>query len=348
MFCPGLKYDLLTIPAQIDPNLWEYALIKTLLRNNQLDKSQTIDIINKTINEVLFDILQSESRISKVELKLQEYDDNSPLKEALHFINPDLALNQARQLTNKWNQSHLANYSPNLALILIDKERLQSLTDSKTYEKIVFLVDGRKTLRDLETITKQDIFTLGNSFLPYIKNNIIQFRKIVDLPSPIDSIAEESKNLNIGSNSTPQKYRHKKIKPLVVCVDDSPKVCQVMEKILTQGGYRFIGVNDSLEVIPVLIENKPDLIFLDLVMPVANGYEICAQIRKISIFQNTPVVILTGNDGIVDRVSAKMVGASEFLTKPVETEKVLGVLNRYLKQKNKDIAVNSNNFQVQT
>jgi two-component system, chemotaxis family, response regulator PixG len=79
-----------------------------------------------------------------------------------------------------------------------------------------------------------------------------------------------------------------------------------------------------------LLEHKPDLIFLDLVMPIANGYEICAQIRRVSAFKETPVIILTSNDGIVDRVRAKMVGSSGFLAKPIEQDRVLSVLQKYL------------------
>jgi CheY-like chemotaxis protein len=85
-----------------------------------------------------------------------------------------------------------------------------------------------------------------------------------------------------------------------------------------------------VKALPILLEHKPDLIFLDLVMPIANGYEICAQIRRVSAFKDTPVIILTSNDGIVDRVRAKMVGSSGFLAKPIEPDKVLATLQRYL------------------
>jgi chemotaxis family two-component system response regulator PixG len=85
-----------------------------------------------------------------------------------------------------------------------------------------------------------------------------------------------------------------------------------------------------VQALPLLLEHKPDLIFLDLVMPITNGYEICSQIRRISVFQDTPVIILTSNDGIVDRVRAKMVGSSGFLAKPIGREKVLTILHKYL------------------
>ncbi|MBD2525841.1 response regulator [Nostoc sp. FACHB-133] len=119
-------------------------------------------------------------------------------------------------------------------------------------------------------------------------------------------------------------------RPLVACVDDSPMICRNLEEILTHQGYRFVGIQDSLTAVLNLIKNKPDFIFLDLLMPKVNGYEICSQIRKTPSLKNVPVVILTGKDGIVDRMRAKLVGATDFLGKPVESEKVLNMLHKYL------------------
>ncbi|MBE8969855.1 response regulator [Nostocales cyanobacterium LEGE 12452] len=119
-------------------------------------------------------------------------------------------------------------------------------------------------------------------------------------------------------------------RPLVACVDDSPMICRSLEEILTHQGYRFVGIQDSLTAVLNLIKSKPDFIFLDLLMPKVNGYEICSQIRKTPSLKNVPVVILTGKDGIVDRMRAKLVGATDFLGKPVEQDKVLNMLHKYL------------------
>lgn len=117
---------------------------------------------------------------------------------------------------------------------------------------------------------------------------------------------------------------------LVAYIDDSRSDSLTMSTILTQTGYRFISIQDPVKALPMLLEQKPELIFLDLIMPIANGYEICAQIRRISIFKDTPVIIVTSNDGIVDRVRAKMIGSSGFLAKPIDREKVQKILQRYL------------------
>ncbi|BAZ20437.1 response regulator receiver domain protein [Kalymmatonema gypsitolerans NIES-4073] len=117
---------------------------------------------------------------------------------------------------------------------------------------------------------------------------------------------------------------------LIAHIDDSHSDTLKMGNILAQAGYRFVNVQDPVTALPILLEYKPSLIFLDLVMPIANGYEICTQIRRVSAFKNTPVIILTGNDGIVDRVRAKMVGSSGFLAKPITAQKVLKILQKHL------------------
>jgi len=105
-----------------------------------------------------------------------------------------------------------------------------------------------------------------------------------------------------------------------------------MEALLTSAGYEFLGVDSALRAISVLLARKPDLIFLDLVMPEANGYEVCEQLRKLSCFRNTPIVILTGSDGYSNRLRANFAKASGFLGKPLNAEAVLGEIRRHLEQ----------------
>ncbi|NJM00580.1 MAG: response regulator, partial [Synechococcaceae cyanobacterium SM2_3_2] len=79
-----------------------------------------------------------------------------------------------------------------------------------------------------------------------------------------------------------------------------------------------------------LHKSKPVLIFLDLLMPHTNGYELCASLRRTTLFRDVPIIILTGQDGIVDRVRAKLVGASEFLSKPPDKARVESIIRKYL------------------
>ncbi|MEO0394805.1 MAG: response regulator [Cyanobacteria bacterium P01_A01_bin.137] len=123
--------------------------------------------------------------------------------------------------------------------------------------------------------------------------------------------------------------------PTIVYVDDSPVDSQVMAGIVRGAGYSFSDITESLDAIPLLLEHKPQLIFLDLVMPFTNGYELCAQIRRTAAFKRTPIIIVTNNNGIIDRVRAKIVGASGFFSKPVKQQRVLTVLAKYLDHSDK-------------
>lgn len=116
----------------------------------------------------------------------------------------------------------------------------------------------------------------------------------------------------------------------VVYIDDSPLDSQTMAEIVGRAGYGYENIPEPLEAIPRLLEIRPKLIFLDLVMPFTNGYEICAQIRRTSTFRKTPIIIVTNNDGIIDRVRAKFVRASGFFSKPVQEKRVLKVLKKHL------------------
>ncbi|MDR9403051.1 MAG: response regulator, partial [Halothece sp. Uz-M2-17] len=70
--------------------------------------------------------------------------------------------------------------------------------------------------------------------------------------------------------------------------------------------------------------------FLDLIMPNTNGYEICTQLRRVSSLQEIPIIILTGKDGLIDRMRAKMVGATQYMSKPVDRSTILESVQKYL------------------
>jgi len=132
------------------------------------------------------------------------------------------------------------------------------------------------------------------------------------------------------ANTQPSK-RIKNTTPRIIYIDDSPADSRSMGDIVESLGYQYTNIPDPLQALPLLIEFKPKLIFLDLVMPIANGYEVCSQIRRISSLKEIPVIIVTSNDGIADRVRARIVGASGFLGKPIQHKKVLKVLKKHLR-----------------
>jgi len=85
----------------------------------------------------------------------------------------------------------------------------------------------------------------------------------------------------------------KKIKPLILIVDDEPRNLQVLGAILMEHNYNVVGANNGENALKVLQKTKPDLILLDVMMPVLNGYETCMQIKKNESLKEIPVIFLT-------------------------------------------------------
>jgi len=152
-------------------------------------------------------------------------------------------------------------------------------------------------------------------------------------------------------HAVPMHYLQAKVAsnaPLIIYIDDSPMDSKIMGDILQDAGFRFRNIQESTHALPLLIEHKPQLIFLDLVMPVANGYEICSQVRRVSLFKGIPIVIVTSNNTLADRVHAKVVGASGFLSKPIQREKVLKTVHRLLNDTASVVGVNQTTASIKT
>ena len=137
-------------------------------------------------------------------------------------------------------------------------------------------------------------------------------------------------NLVEASQTNPRaKLASSGNKQLIACIDDSPQVCQIMNQIIVKAGYEFLGIQQPIQAVPKLIGVNPKMIFLDIGMPILNGYEVCTQIRRVSKLQEIPIIMLTGNDGVFDRVKAKVCGASDFLSKPIEIDKILQTIDKF-------------------
>jgi chemotaxis family two-component system response regulator PixG len=310
----SLQLDIASLGTQDFHLCWEYQLLCLWVEQQKVSREQAARMIRSIVIEVLFDITQT------MEVTCELRPDNL-LSTRLVLIDADLLINEAQKQWQAWQGAKVADRSPNAAPIIRQADELQQRTSPQVYQTLKQLLDGNQTLRDLSVRMKRDVVTVTSSLLPYVQMGLVELITVKDLSPPVSTppIAPVS---TLGNT----------VGPLVACVDDSPLMCQTMEKIITGANYQFLAINDPLRAIAILLARKPAVIFLDLVMPNANGYEICGQLRKLSFFRNTPIIILTGNDGIVDRVRAKMIGSTDFMSKPVNPELVLSAIRKHLKQ----------------
>jgi chemotaxis family two-component system response regulator PixG len=239
-------------------------------------------------------------------------------------INLKSTVQKARHAWQNWLETGLSDRSPNLAPVLKNHRAIQQQISQRAYQNLAQRINGSRTLRELASAMEQDESKVARSLANYIQKGWIDLVEIDDIDRPTPKVER------VETTAPPIPRRKRDRAPLVACVDDSPQTCELMREIIEGAGYRFVAVTDSVQVLPVLLERKPDLIFLDLIMPVANGYEICSQLRRVEQFAQTPIAILTSKDGVVDRMRAKMVKASNFLNKPIESEKVLAIVRKYL------------------
>ncbi|GAB4537565.1 MAG: hypothetical protein Tsb0014_26440 [Pleurocapsa sp.] len=331
-----LKYckfsDLKQAEAKIKQNYvnsiecQSYNLLVSLCKINLLQREQAIDIIKKQVQDVLFDILQQENFGTmhyNVEAELDSSKFQFNLHDALTLVNIEYLLKQSYQDWVNWINAGFEFWSPNFAPVIRKKETLEKMVSLNVYQNFTNFINGRRTLRELANTMNKNLLLLIRSLAPYIRQGIIGLIEVPDIvfpnylsiPKPVKLTEQSSKN-----------------QPLIVCIDDSNQIRQTMKNILCPANYNYLEISEAIQAIPTLINQKPDLIFLDIGMPIMNGYEICTQIKRVSKLQNIPVVILTGKDGIFDRMRAKMVGASAFLNKPIDSEKVLKLVENLTKE----------------
>lgn len=338
-YCPHLSSKTL---IQLEENAaapqW-YHLLTVLLEEKQISQTEVVAITKNTVTEVLFDLIQQQ--------EVEKNDNNSllstcdrcdVLKQPIIRISVYEVLEEVQRQWEGWRKGKLINYSPNLAPVLKVPGQLQQQVSPTVYQKLKTAMSKGLTLRDLAVYLKQDLLKLTQSLMPYINKGTIQLVEVADLAPPIVAKHSRANRPNLASvnkNTDVQKSQTRSLPisdqaPLIACIDDCPLTQKLLKGIITEAGYRFLGIQQAMVAVSTLIEQKPDLILLDLVMPIANGYEICSQIRRVSLLKNVPIIILTGSDGLVDRVRAKMVGCSDFIAKPVEAEKILTAVHNYL------------------
>ena len=309
-----IQAELADIPEETCRISWEYKLLSVWIDRSKITREQAARIIKATVVEVLFDVNQA------LDVFCETTRDNL-LSTRLVLIEAESAIDEANKIWQAWQSAKVADRSPDMAPVIRQPEALKKRTSPQVFQNLSQLLDGKQTLRDLSVRMRRDVVTVTRSLLPYVQLGLVQLVKVDDIPPPVSSpIAKK-----LTKTVTPHRT-------LIACIDDSPAICQTMEQIVTSAGYQFVSEMDGLRAIAVLLSRKPDLIFLDLIMPNTNGYEICTQLRKLSFFKNTPIVIVTGNDGIIDRVRAKMAGSTDFISKPVNREIVIDTVNKYLKQ----------------
>lgn len=119
----------------------------------------------------------------------------------------------------------------------------------------------------------------------------------------------------------------------VMVIDDSKTIRRTAETLLKKAGCDVITADNGFEALPLISTQKPDILFIDIMMPRLDGYQTCALVKNNPNFKDTPVIMLSSKDGLFDRAKGRVAGAEQYLTKPFTREDLLGAIRTHLLNK---------------
>ena len=112
-------------------------------------------------------------------------------------------------------------------------------------------------------------------------------------------------------------------RPLVLAVDDSPTIRKLVTMTLTREGFEVVSAADGVDALTLLADRAPDLILSDINMPRLDGYKLCKYVKRNQGTKHIPVILLSGKDGVFDKMRGKMSGCDGYVTKPFESSELL-------------------------
>ena len=120
----------------------------------------------------------------------------------------------------------------------------------------------------------------------------------------------------------------------VLVVDDDKNICELLKLYLNKEGFETYFAYDGSEAVTSAKENEPDIIILDVMMPVINGWEACKLIRQ---FSDVPIIMLTALETTENKVQGLNIGADDYIVKPFEPVEVIARINAHLRRADKSL-----------
>jgi twitching motility two-component system response regulator PilG len=299
------KMQLATLESTNSP---EYAYIWALLEQNIITPKAARNIIHGLVHETLFDLL-SLHQGSFI------FDLGAALVPQLTSLEIKYLVTKITKQVQEWKQLYPHIQSPEQLPVLADIARLTDSLPPAAVDKLQHWADGKTSLRQLARYLNRDILTVAKAIYPYVQQGWLQL---------VYSVT------SAPNTQIPSWERLENHKGRIVCIEDAIAICEIVESILTQQGYEAISITKPLEALSLVFQVKPNLILCDIAMPELDGYEICAMLRHSTAFRLVPIIMLTGKEGFIDRVRARMVGATDYLTKPFTDKELLMLIEKYI------------------
>jgi twitching motility two-component system response regulator PilG len=116
----------------------------------------------------------------------------------------------------------------------------------------------------------------------------------------------------------------------VMVIDDSKTIRRTAETLLRREGADVVTATDGFEALAKIADQRPQVIFVDIMMPRLDGYQTCALIKNNQEFRSTPVIMLSSKDGLFDKARGRIVGSEQYVTKPFTREELLDAIRKHV------------------
>ncbi|ESA35672.1 response regulator with -like receiver domain protein and winged-helix dna-binding domain protein [Leptolyngbya sp. Heron Island J] len=199
----------------------------------------------------------------------------------------------------------------------------QTISDPWVQQHLHQWIDGQRTLGEIADGIGRDPLELAHSYAHYVQMGWLTFRPDKKQDTPINLSSP------ITMPSKPVAAPARQQVRTILSVDDSP-VVQTMIKRIVDDRYNLLLADNAMDALNLLNRENIDLLLLDVTMPDIDGLELCRTIRKINKFRELPVIMLTAKDGMFNKIKGQMAGSTHYLTKPIDRQKLMEVLNRYI------------------
>lgn len=116
----------------------------------------------------------------------------------------------------------------------------------------------------------------------------------------------------------------------ILIVDDSETIRRTAEALLKKEGYQIGVAEDGFQAFSAIVDFKPDMIFLDIMMPRLDGYQVCSVIKNNPEYNHIPVIMLSSKDNVFDKARGRVAGSEFFMSKPFSKEELTHAISQHL------------------
>ena len=327
------KSELLNTQDSSNPNknIYERAIV-WLYTEKHLDSSQFLQLIEDITQDCLETCLwmtQAEY-VWYPEVEIPLWLEKTTL-ENLHSVDVLDVVKFLQQRLKGWQSCSPLVNSPHQRPYFsdyrdIERSPTSGVLSQKMLMELAKIMQRGLSFRQLSIYLNHDELHVAQILSPYIENKMIYLRSP---QPPFDHLPTIPKPIKVEEKKIIPINRPVKLSKLV-CIDDSPTILTEIQRFLKDLPLEITPINDPVQASSIIFRLNPDIILLDINMPKINGYNFCRLLRGIRGFSKTPIIMVTGNTGLIDKAKAKMSGATDYFTKPFTEASLKQMIIKYI------------------